>query len=87
ARDHGYSPAQLAIAWTMAQAPWVVPIPGTRSSAHLKDNMGALDVTLTPNLRADVSALFDGDAIRGARYSGWMQAVIDTETFEDENLG
>ncbi|MEO0413292.1 MAG: aldo/keto reductase, partial [Pseudomonadota bacterium] len=86
ARDHGCSPAQLAIAWTMTYADWVVPIPGTRNSAHLRDNMDALDVVLEPELRAEISAVFDGGAIKGARYSGPFQAMIDTEVFEDEEV-
>lgn len=86
ARDHELSPAQLAIAWTMAYSDWVVPIPGTRSPAHLDDNMSALGVALTDELREEVSAIFDGDAIKGPRYGGWMQAMIDTELFEDEEV-
>ncbi|MEM7570591.1 MAG: aldo/keto reductase, partial [Pseudomonadota bacterium] len=86
ARDHGYTPAQLAIAWTMAYDDWIVPIPGTRKLAHFKDNMGALNAALPEGLRDDVSGLFEGAAIKGARYSGWMQKMIDTELFEDEEV-
>src|SRR6185312_14025009 len=42
------TPAQIALAWLLAQKPFIVPIPGTRNIEHLNENMGALDVELTP---------------------------------------
>ncbi len=44
----GATPAQIALAWLLAQKPWIVPIPGSRRLKHLEDNLGALDVELTP---------------------------------------
>jgi aryl-alcohol dehydrogenase-like predicted oxidoreductase len=61
------TPAQIALAWLLAQKPWIVPIPGTTVMAHMLENAGAADVQLTPTevaeLNADVSAI----QIRGAR--------------------
>jgi aryl-alcohol dehydrogenase-like predicted oxidoreductase len=58
----GCTPAQLALAWVLAQGPDIVPIPGTKRRTYLDQNLGALDVTLTP---ADLKTL-DGIAPRGS---------------------
>jgi aryl-alcohol dehydrogenase-like predicted oxidoreductase len=42
------TPAQIALAWVLAQKPWIVPIPGTRNPDHLRENLGAIEVELTP---------------------------------------
>ncbi|MEM6833038.1 MAG: aldo/keto reductase [Pseudomonadota bacterium] len=86
ARDNGYTPAQLAIAWVLAEDEHVIALPGTRSLEHLKEDMSGAAVTLDPDLRAEASALFEGDAIRGARYAKWMQDMVTTELFEGEEL-
>ncbi|SCL70951.1 Predicted oxidoreductase [Micromonospora citrea] len=62
---HGATPAQVAIAWVLAQGPHVVPIPGTRRLGHLADNVGAADVTLTA---ADLAALDAAPTAVGTRY-------------------
>jgi aryl-alcohol dehydrogenase-like predicted oxidoreductase len=62
AAEKGCTPAQLALAWVLAQGPDVVPIPGTKRRTYLDQNLGALDVTLTP---ADLKML-DGIAPRGS---------------------
>lgn len=55
------TPAQLALAWLLAQKPWIVPIPGTTNVAHMEENLGAADIVFTPaelkQLRADVSSV------------------------------
>ena len=55
------TPAQLALAWLLAQKPWIVPIPGTTNVAHMEENLGAADIVLTQaelkQLRADVSSV------------------------------
>lgn len=86
AAEIGCTPAQLSLAWVLAQGDDVVPIPGTRSIAHLEEDLGALDVTVTPEIAARVTAIFAGDAIRGPRYTAAMQATVDTETFDGEEL-
>lgn len=86
ARDNGYTPAQLAIAWVLAADEHVIALPGTRSLAHLKEDMSGAAVALTPDLRSEISEVFEGDAVRGARYAASMQAMVDTEVFDDEEL-
>lgn len=85
ANELGSTPAQLSLAWVLAQGAHVVPIPGTTSIAHLEENVGAAALTLTPGIIARIDALFAG-TIRGPRYAAPMQAQIDTETFPDEEL-
>jgi aryl-alcohol dehydrogenase-like predicted oxidoreductase len=69
--------AQVALAWLLAQKPWIVPIPGTRSVSRLEENVGAVDLALT----ADDLAELDGAAARiqvqGDRYPAHMQRMID----------
>jgi aryl-alcohol dehydrogenase-like predicted oxidoreductase len=65
AARHGVTPAQVAIAWTLAQGPHVLPIPGTRRLGHLVDNIGAADVTLTA---ADLAELDAAPTPVGSRY-------------------
>jgi aryl-alcohol dehydrogenase-like predicted oxidoreductase len=81
----GCTPAQLSLAWVLAQGEHIVPIPGTTSIAHLEEDVGAAALTLTPDTIAQIDAIFAG-TIRGARYAAAMQAQIDTETFPDEEL-
>jgi aryl-alcohol dehydrogenase-like predicted oxidoreductase len=67
AHRKGATPAQIALAWLLAQKPWIVPIPGTTKLNRLEENLGALDVTLTP---ADLSEIGDRAShirIEGAR--------------------
>src|SRR6185295_8946292 len=62
------TPAQIALAWLLAQKPWIVPIPGTTKSHRLDENLGALAVELTPE---DLRAIEDAAAkitVQGARY-------------------
>ena len=80
------TPAQLALGWVLAQDDAIVPIPGTRSIAHLEEDVAALDRPLAADLVEAVSALFADGAVRGARYAAPMQRQIDTETFADEEL-
>lgn len=86
ARDNGFTPAQLAIAWVLSADDSIIALPGTRSLAHLKEDMSGAGIALSEDLRAEISAVFEGDAVRGARYAPSMQAMVDTETFEDEEL-
>lgn len=86
AADIGLPPAQLAIAWVLARRPFIGALPGTRSIAHLEEDIGAAAVTLSAETIATVEEIFSGDAISGPRYSAAMQKHIDTETFADEQL-
>lgn len=84
ARELGMTPAQLSLAWVLAQRDDVVAIPGTRSIAHLEEDVAAAVLTLPADAVARVDAIFATGAIRGARYAAPMQAMIDTEMFPDE---
>ncbi|WP_062428976.1 aldo/keto reductase [Herbidospora daliensis] len=69
AEAQGVTPAQVALAWLLAQAPWIVPIPGTRSLSRLKENAGATEVGLSADERADLDALAARVGVAGDRYS------------------
>ncbi len=77
ARDKGATPGQVALAWLLAQKPWIVPIPGTRRTARIEENLGgaALDLT-TDDLTAIETALADLE-VQGDRYPEAMQRMID----------
>jgi aryl-alcohol dehydrogenase-like predicted oxidoreductase len=68
ARTKGCSPAQLALAWVMAQGQHIVPIPGTRRVRNLEENLGALEVHLDAAELAAIEAVFPAGITAGARY-------------------
>jgi aryl-alcohol dehydrogenase-like predicted oxidoreductase len=72
----GCTPAQLALAWVLAQDPHIVPIPGTKRVKYLDDNLGALDVHLDKNDLAAIDAEFPRDAAAGARYVPQMMSLL-----------
>ena len=72
AAARGIRPAQLAIAWVLAQGADVVPIPGTKRPAYLAENLAALDVSLTAAELADISAAVPPGATAGERYPAHM---------------
>jgi aryl-alcohol dehydrogenase-like predicted oxidoreductase len=61
------TPAQIALAWLMAQKPWIVPIPGTTQMAHMLENIGADSIRFTPSELAELNASVSAIQIRGAR--------------------
>ena len=69
AADEGVSPAQVALAWVLSRAPNIVPIPGTRSSARLDENLRALDVTLSEEAQQRLAEVFKPHAAAGLRYT------------------
>jgi aryl-alcohol dehydrogenase-like predicted oxidoreductase len=69
------TPAQIALAWVLAQGDDVAPIPGTKRVAYLEDNVGALDVTLTSDDISDLDAL--RGAVAGDRYDAGTMAMIE----------
>ena len=81
AREAGCTPGQLALAWLLAQGESVVPIPGTTSLAHLRENVGAADLALAPDVIARAGALINQQTVTGPRYNAATQAEIDTEVF------
>jgi len=68
AARRGATPAQLALAWLLAQKPWIVPIPGTRRLERLEENIAAADIVLTEEERAELDRLSREIPIVGARY-------------------
>jgi aryl-alcohol dehydrogenase-like predicted oxidoreductase len=61
------TPAQIALAWLMAQKPWIVPIPGTTQMPHMLENIGAASIRFTPSEIADLNTSVSAIQIRGAR--------------------
>jgi aryl-alcohol dehydrogenase-like predicted oxidoreductase len=62
------TPAQIALAWVLAQKPWIVPIPGTTKLHRLDENIGALSVELTPDDLRDIEHAASQITVQGARY-------------------
>ena len=79
ARDVGCTPAQLALAWLLHRAPHIIPIPGTTSVEHLREDLGALDVQLSPAVMARLDATVNTGTIVGQRYNAQASAEVDTE--------
>jgi len=77
-RKHA-TPAQIALAWLMAQKPWIVPIPGTTQMAHLLENIGAEAVRLTPDEFAELNQSVAAIQIRGARLPDAVLAFSGVE--------
>jgi aryl-alcohol dehydrogenase-like predicted oxidoreductase len=71
------TPAQLSLAWLLAQKPWIVPIPGTRSLDHLRENLGAVDVQLTPADLREIETAFSGITVHGGRMNEEQMRVVD----------
>jgi aryl-alcohol dehydrogenase-like predicted oxidoreductase len=71
------TPAQIAIAWLLAQKPWIVPIPGTTKLSRLEENLGAVDVELTPDDLREIEGAASKITVHGARYSESSQRMID----------
>ena len=68
AADRHTSPARIALSWLMAQKPWIVPIPGTKTVARLEENIGAADISFSPDELDDIRRHLDQITIVGARY-------------------
>jgi hypothetical protein len=79
AREQGCSMGQLALAWLLARAPHVVPIPGTTRADHVRENLGALDVRLSPATIARLDGLINTRTVSGPRYNAATLPEIDTE--------
>jgi aryl-alcohol dehydrogenase-like predicted oxidoreductase len=77
AASKGATPSQLAIAWVLAQGDDVVPIPGTKRRSYLEENLGALDVELTPEDLAAIEEVTPRESVAGARYNPEMMANVN----------
>ena len=79
ATREGATLPQIALAWVMAQRPWIVPIPGTGKPQHLRDNIGAIDVALSGEDLREIDAAFDGVTIEGGRMNPEQMQVVETK--------
>jgi aryl-alcohol dehydrogenase-like predicted oxidoreductase len=70
------TPAQIALAWLLAQKPWIVPIPGTTKLHRLEENIGAADVALTPMELKDIAGAVSRVTVQGARYPDHLQQLV-----------
>jgi aryl-alcohol dehydrogenase-like predicted oxidoreductase len=70
------TPAQIALAWLLAQKPWIVPIPGTTKLHRLEENLGAIDVELSAADLAEIETAAAAIAIEGERYPPRLQAMV-----------
>jgi aryl-alcohol dehydrogenase-like predicted oxidoreductase len=71
------TPAQIALTWVMAQKPWIVPIPGTRSLDHLSENVGAVNVALTPDDLREIGAALSTITVKGGRMNDEQMEQVD----------
>jgi aryl-alcohol dehydrogenase-like predicted oxidoreductase len=69
------TPAQIALAWLLAQKPWIVPIPGTTKLHRLDENIGAVAVELTPDDLREIDSAASTIAVQGARYPEEMEQM------------
>lgn len=77
AAQAGATPGQLALAWVLAQGDDIIPIPGTKRRKYLEENAAAADLTLAPELVAELTNIFPQDAAAGERYAPQMKALLD----------
>ena len=77
AREKKCTPAQLALAWVLAQGDDIVPIPGTKRRKYLQENIGAVDGTLTSDDLARIDEVAPHEAVAGARYPDWAMAMVN----------
>jgi aryl-alcohol dehydrogenase-like predicted oxidoreductase len=69
------TPAQIALAWLLAQKPWIVPIPGTRKLERLDENLGAVAIELTSNDLREIDTATSKITVQGARGTGQERYV------------
>ena len=81
ANEVGCSPAQLAIAWLLHRGENILPIPGTTSLAHLKDDLGAANVKLDASVMARLNDHINQHTVKGERYNAQGSSEVDTEVF------
>jgi aryl-alcohol dehydrogenase-like predicted oxidoreductase len=81
AAEAGCTPAQFALAWLLHKAPHIVPIPGTSRLAHLREDLGAVDVSPGAALMARAEALINERTVHGGRYNALGRSEVDTEEF------
>jgi aryl-alcohol dehydrogenase-like predicted oxidoreductase len=75
AKRKNATPAQIALAWVLAQKPWIVPIPGTTKLNRLEENIGAVSIQLTPEDLQEINAATSKIKLEGARYPERLQKM------------
>jgi aryl-alcohol dehydrogenase-like predicted oxidoreductase len=70
------TPAQIALAWLLAQKPWMVPIPGTTKVSRLEENLGGVNVKLTPDDLREIDSAASKIKVEGARYPEHLQKMV-----------
>jgi aryl-alcohol dehydrogenase-like predicted oxidoreductase len=81
AQEAGCTPAQLALAWLLHKRPDIVPIPGTTSVEHLREDLGAADIRLPSAVVERVEAHINQGTVSGHRYSAQARSEVDTEDY------
>jgi len=76
AAGQGVTPAQIALAWLLSKAPWIVPIPGTTKLHRLEENLGAANVTLSPEAIGNINRALTQIDVVGDRYPQHLQARV-----------
>jgi aryl-alcohol dehydrogenase-like predicted oxidoreductase len=76
AEEKKAAPAQIALAWLLAQNPWIVPIPGTTKLDRLDENLGALNVELTPDELSTIESASSHIKLEGARYPEFHEKLV-----------
>ena len=71
------TPAQVALAWLLAQKPWIVPIPGTTKRHRLEENLASAEVTLAASELVEIDSATSGIAVHGERYGPGSQRMVD----------
>jgi aryl-alcohol dehydrogenase-like predicted oxidoreductase len=71
------TPSQIALSWLMAQKPFIVPIPGTRNMHHLNENLGAINVQLTPTDLSELDTVFSKIKVHGGRMNEMQMQVVE----------
>ncbi|HSD08256.1 aldo/keto reductase [Flavobacterium sp.] len=76
ASQKGATPAQIALGWLLAQKPWIVPIPGTKKSNRLAENIGGVSINLSASDIQEIDDAFAKTNVQGERYSAYMQSHV-----------
>jgi len=71
------TPAQISLAWLLAQKPFIVPIPGTRNIDHLNENLGAIDIQLAPGDLREIDTAVSKIKVHGGRMNEQQMKVVD----------
>lgn len=80
ANEKNATPSQIALAWLLAQKPWIVPIPGTRNLDHLNENLGGITVQLTPSDLREIEAAISRIKVQGGRMNEEQMKLVDQTT-------